>query len=280
VDQVKEHIKDFGHYGPHSANNRPRRPGQPLFAEYLIVAHFEEWTLDEKALPRRTVQSYEYNSLRTKLWHTDDTGELFLRADSVGDLEDACYWGCSVPDCYYQLHPPKNLNGTVFKTMEGFQEHHFRAHCIQDHAYPPMSQLPLPGQSSERHGSSSSVASIEPSTLLSEDGPSDLNTEFPVPALQNVEGLDWTSFDSVISDSFNRNQSETTELQQLAFQSIGDASQICIPSISTASADLIDLHGSHLDSDRLGEGNPIASHHPNRSASLTTNSESNVLRSR
>jgi hypothetical protein len=235
--------------------------------------------LDENALPRRTVQSYEYDSLRTKLWHTDDTGELYLRAGSVGDLEDACYWGCSVPDCYYQLQPPENLNGTVFKTLEGLQEHHCRAHSMKDHAYAPISQLLLPGQSSERHGGTSSLASIEPSTLLSEDGLPDVKTKFVTPALQPADGINWASFDSVIGNPFMSSQNKTTELQQQTFQSIGDTSQICIPSISTTSTDLIDLHYSYLNSDRLDEENLRASN-PNRSTSLTTSNESMVSRNR
>jgi hypothetical protein len=277
VDQVKEHIKDFGHYGPHSANGRPRRPGQPLFAEYLIIAHFEEWILDENALPRRTVQLYEYDSLKTKLWHTDDTGELYLRAGYVGGLEGAGYWECSVANCYYQLHPPESLDGTVFKTLEGLQEHHLQAHYLQDHAYSPISQLLLPEQPSETHRSTSYLSSIEPSTLLSEDVQSDLGTEFFTPTLQSVDGIDWAPLDSVISDSFNSNQNETTELQQPTFQSIGNASQICIPNMST-STDLIDVHYSYLNSDKLDERYPIASN-PNRSTSLTRN-ESMVSRNR
>jgi hypothetical protein len=150
---------------------------------------------------------------------------------------------------------------------------------MKDHAYAPISQLLLPGQSSERHGSTNSLASIEPSTLLSEAGPPDLKTKFLTPALQSVDGINWASFDSVIGDPFKSSQNKTTELQQQTFQSIGDTSQTCIPSISTTSTDLIDLNYSYLDSDRLDEENLRASN-PNRSTSLTTSNESMVSHNR
>lgn len=133
---MKEHIKDYGHYGPHSANERPRRPQKALSRDATIKVVFEEWTLDlngehnENLQPRRSVQSYEYDPRKTKLRHEDDTGELYLCGESLKDdmLEGNSWHQCSVADCYYQLLPPEGLGATVFKTLKGLLEHCRRSH--------------------------------------------------------------------------------------------------------------------------------------------------------
>jgi len=219
------------------------------------------------------VQSHEYNSLKTKLWHTDDTGELYLRAGSVGDLESASYVECSIANCYYQLRPPESLDGTVFKTQEGLQEHRRRAHLVQGHAYSPTSRNLLPVPLSETRGSTSSLASLESSTFLVEDVPSDLGTEFRNPNSQFVDGIDWAFDDVFGGDLFNKYQKDATELQQPnpsdSFQSVGSTSRIHFSSIST-SADSIDLQSSFSISEHFDEGNLMAPA-PNRSSSLTSN---------
>ncbi len=129
---MKEHIKDYGHYGPHSANERPRRPQKALFNSAIIKVVFEEWSLEldgtqnENLQPRRKIQSCEYDPRKTKLWHEDNTGELYLRWES---LEDDVLQ-CSVADCYYHLPPPEGLGATVFKTSKGLLEHRRRSHGL------------------------------------------------------------------------------------------------------------------------------------------------------
>jgi hypothetical protein len=133
---VKEHIKDYGHYGPHSANERPRRPGKLLSTNETIKAVFEEWTLElngkqnEHSQPRRRIQSCEYDAPKTKLWHEDVTGELYLRGNSVEDdvFEGGSWHQCLVADCYYQILSPEGLGATVFKTAKGLLEHCRRSH--------------------------------------------------------------------------------------------------------------------------------------------------------
>ncbi|CZR64319.1 uncharacterized protein PAC_14217 [Phialocephala subalpina] len=138
-DQVKEHIKDYGHYGPHSANDRPRRRvgWTPLFDEHIITARFEEWTLNEGS-PQRMVHSCEYNSLETKLWHTDEVGEMFLRRLPTG--EPMAVNDCPVADCYFRTRPPDGCDPTLFKTVKALKEHCRRAHqaeasnfCLSTH---------------------------------------------------------------------------------------------------------------------------------------------------
>jgi hypothetical protein len=136
VDQVKEHIKNYGHYGPHSANERRRRPRDAQPIDVIIKAVFEEWNLESNGAqngnpqPRRNIQSCEYNPRKTNLWHEDDTAELYLRGETLEDDVFNCgsWHQCLVPDCYYQVLSPDGLGVTVFKTAKGLLEHCRRAH--------------------------------------------------------------------------------------------------------------------------------------------------------
>lgn len=126
---MKEHIKEYGHYGPHSACDRPRRPGERLYTIHVIKARFEEWTVDEKGdlQPRRKVQSCEYNnSFKTKLWHADIPGDLFWRGNEEGARDGHA---CPVEGCYfYYKGPPEGCEKVLFKTLKGLQEHYRRSH--------------------------------------------------------------------------------------------------------------------------------------------------------
>lgn len=129
ADQVKEHIKEYGHYGPQSACDRPRRPGERLYTIQVIKARFEEWTVDEKvdSQPRRTVRSCQYdNSFKTKLWHMDVPGDMFWRGDEEGARDGHA---CPVEGCYfYYGGPPEGCEKVLFKTSKGLQEHYRRSH--------------------------------------------------------------------------------------------------------------------------------------------------------
>jgi len=135
---VKGHIKDYGHYGPHSANERPRRPEKALYIGPPITAIFEEWTLwsngeqQENPRTRRSIQSCEFDPRKPKLklWHEDSTGDLYLHREH---LHENLAWGgsrypCLVSDCYYQTVSPVGLRTTVFKTSKGLMDHCRRAH--------------------------------------------------------------------------------------------------------------------------------------------------------
>ncbi|CZR61386.1 uncharacterized protein PAC_11282 [Phialocephala subalpina] len=128
ADQAKEHIKEYGHYGPHSANVRPRRAENTLPPGHSITIYLEEWTAldeDRSSQHQRTIQSYEYDSSKTKLWHEDNTGDQFCREEFDGCLDGL---SCQETDCYYHSCPPEGLERVFFKTEKGLQEHSRRAH--------------------------------------------------------------------------------------------------------------------------------------------------------
>jgi hypothetical protein len=162
---VKEHIKEYGHYGPHSANDRPRRSGNVRSTDEIIKAVFEEWTLESNETQnknlhsQRKIQSCEYDPRKTKLWHNDDTGDLYLRVNSLEDdvLEGVLWHQCLVSDCYYQLHAPEGLGATVFKTLKGLHEHYRRSHEVSNE----IASLTWPIQSLEGAESASSLVSMD-----------------------------------------------------------------------------------------------------------------------
>jgi hypothetical protein len=127
-------MKDYGHYGPHSANDRPRRHAdwKPLFEGYILIARFEEWSLVGISL-RRTVRICEYNSARTNLWHKDDFGDMFMGEAPFGA---ALGYGCPVTGCYYHSPPPQNCQITLFKSIKGLQEHSRRVHDAKQFSLP------------------------------------------------------------------------------------------------------------------------------------------------
>lgn len=149
ADQVKEHIKDYGHYGPHSANDRMRRPGKELWDEHQIVVWFEKWTLEEgtnqNLTPQRILQSCQYNSYKTKLWHKDDIGGQFLRGGTSFSGH-----ACLVPDCYYQSKPIEGLGVIPFKTSKELEEHLRDAHESPKRIASISSQLQLHSSEEQR----------------------------------------------------------------------------------------------------------------------------------
>ena len=236
VDQVKEHIKDYGHYAPHSANDRLRRPGKPLFAEHIITVFFEEWTLDgdESSLPLRNVQSCEYNSINTKLWHTDDIGELFLRVESYEELEALNDHQCTAVDCYYQIRPPEGLRGTVFKTLKGLHEHIHRAHQYNGRMIPLSSQLLAPQRKDSAGTMKTPDSSEVPSMPFELDAPRDHNDK---QSAMSLEAFNWDSLlfgDSLSWDATESPWShEDTTLQQSELK-LADSSQASSPTTNTS----------------------------------------------
>lgn len=152
ADQAKEHIKDFGHYGPHSPSDRRRRPGNELTETHHIRACYEQWTLNENSQAHRSVEIVEFTSPGTKLWYTDDTANLYLR-DDLDKLIRSETIECGVPTCYYRLSPPDGLRATLFKTVQGLEEHRRRAHDFQ--------REPFDFQSNSENVSTSSLAHID-----------------------------------------------------------------------------------------------------------------------
>lgn len=139
LDQLKEHIKDYGHYGPHSAHDRKRRPGIPLFSEYQIPYFIEAWAHDGNSQGKREIRSFTFDSLKTKLWHTDDIGPLYIWCDE-STKTDGLNYCTSLEDCYYKY--PDTLEGlrTIhFKSAKDAENHMQRAHGLKAPAAAPLS---------------------------------------------------------------------------------------------------------------------------------------------
>ena len=202
LDQAKEHIKDYGHYGPHSANDRSRRPGNRLWEDHSITVFFEEWALHADGSgnlqPRRIVQSCEYDTHRTKLWHADDTGDLYLRGDVVGILQGIRDNICPTPDCYYQLFPRPGLETTVFKTARGLQEHYRNAHELPSQTSSLPSRLPSPERQDSCKDSGSTpndlVDLIEMGTFLNSMSSTSSHESWDLfPGSEDLSLPDWIS---------------------------------------------------------------------------------------
>ena len=199
---MKEHIKEYGHYGPHSARDRPRRPGERLYTIHVIKARYEEWTVDENgdSQPRRKVQSCEYNnSFKTKLWHTDVPGDMFWRGDEEGARDGHA---CPVEGCYfYYRGPPDGCEKVLFKTLKGLQEHYRRSH---ESSRSGPSLATLLGEK-EIHSvadrSSSSTDSYSASTLSLSSGSSFsalgyLGSSFNTFGADRLKGAEWSEWAS------------------------------------------------------------------------------------
>ena len=151
ADQAKEHIKEFGHYGPHSSCNRKRRCGDELKENLKIRAFYERWTMKENFQTCRDLETVEFESPPTKLWYPDDTAELYLRNnESLFAIEAH---GCDVKNCYYQFGTTGDVGVTVFKSLQGLQEHRRRGHNFQTE--------PLKCESTDNNFSTSNLVPME-----------------------------------------------------------------------------------------------------------------------
>jgi hypothetical protein len=183
---VKEHIKDYGHYGPHSASDRPRRPGKRILTTEAITARFEEWSVDEKgdSQPRRTVQSFEYNSFKTRLWHTDVVAEIFFKGDDDAEVEDGHI--CPIEGCYYLGRGrPEGCERVVFKTLKALLEHQQGAHGSGLGPSPAMQV-----REKERGSTLSSTSSDSYSSRTLS-----VNSDSPYSQLEDLLGLDFGTED-------------------------------------------------------------------------------------
>jgi len=212
ADQAKEHIKDYGHYGPESANDRKKRPGNHLFTEHVIPYCFEEWTLEtHNSAPKRALLSFEFNSLNTMLWHTDDTGDSFI-SKPLG-------FPCSVTDCYYGNGSPIFHVGVNFRTLKSLEEHTRRVHRPQRQVSSVTTDLQLQGRNASVVGSSSTDISGLPSI----DSISDLTT-LPFEISRLMQPWD---VDSPFSDELTRWSSVS---------SYGDNEALSSPEVETNQA--------------------------------------------
>lgn len=218
LDQVKEHIKEKGHYGPHSPSDRAHRPGEPLFVGFIILARYEEWDVgkDSDCRPRRTVKACEFNSSRTKLWHLDDTAEALSRPRNNNLVADMGDLTCNILGCYYASQPPEGCEVVLIKTERALQEHRRRAH---DEApaleFGLISQLPDPRPYDIRKGSHAfeyinySFRSELPS--LSNTSDVDIATDLsPVPDRLSSAWLNGSQDDDCYLSSYSPSSSNAT----------------------------------------------------------------------
>jgi hypothetical protein len=190
-DHVKAHMKDWGHYGPHSPADRKKRPrGNPgiIFTEINILAIYEEWIVSEPTQPRLNIKSCRFNSLETNLWHEDITAEHYVRGGSL----TATSFHCEETDCYFNIHSalPEEVAPIAFKTAEGLREHYRRAHDQQKRLF-ASSSLPL----SDKQLSVGSLDTME-SPVLPLPGAMSQIPAFPFQ-------LDGTYFSTPPSDPWN-----------------------------------------------------------------------------
>jgi hypothetical protein len=158
---VKAHIKDMGHYGPHSPVDRKKRPrGNQgiMFNQAIILAVYEEWNVSESTQPQWNVKFCRFNSLKTNLWHEDITSDLYVRGGSL----IATAFHCEEAGCYFNMRSvlPEVFAPTAFKTIEGLREHYRRAHEVPKQTF-ASSYLSV----SERQLSTSSLDHMESSIL-------------------------------------------------------------------------------------------------------------------
>ncbi|KAH8599301.1 hypothetical protein B0O99DRAFT_591162 [Bisporella sp. PMI_857] len=132
IDQVREHIKDYGHYGPHSPMQREKRPGSPLPANQAVIYYIEKWTSKKSSQIYRVALSLCFHTSKTKLWHLDDTRDIFIRVpDSRLSLLPSDGHQCTVSEtCYYQSFWPTSIPITLFKSDNDRREHEHRAHSL------------------------------------------------------------------------------------------------------------------------------------------------------
>lgn len=120
VDQAKEHIKDYGHYAPHSSNERPRRGGASgiqILGEHEITVYYDEWNMGIWQL-----RSWKYNSRTTRLWYEDLIWDRFVLGGSGESL------ACPSTFCYYSSKPPCLPHTIAFKSPQVLLEHRRRCH--------------------------------------------------------------------------------------------------------------------------------------------------------
>jgi len=138
LDQLKEHIKEYGHYGPHSPSDRMKRPGKsPVlpFTDVVVPYFIEVWTPIENSQPLRIIKAFEFNSKTRNLRYADDTGEEYLQGSSQS-LNSGYECGMGMK-CYYSSACPISTR-TIFKTLKACQDHENR--CQPLFSLPPSAQ--------------------------------------------------------------------------------------------------------------------------------------------
>ncbi|KAL2066959.1 hypothetical protein VTL71DRAFT_1383 [Oculimacula yallundae] len=127
LDQLKAHMKEKGHYGPHSANDRQKPPNK-ICVGLTIIAWYEECDGPVDSTERQ-VETCEFNSLRTKLWHLDESDKVILdNVDNSNPPISSEGFECLVAGCYFSYSPPTKCKLVLFKSKEASRKHSRRAH--------------------------------------------------------------------------------------------------------------------------------------------------------
>ncbi|KAL3424455.1 zinc finger protein 2 [Phlyctema vagabunda] len=120
-DHVKTHIRDYGHYGPHSPMNlkKAARTAPRLEGGKIIAVWFEEWnTTNSIAQPSKIIK-LNLDSKKTKLFHPDQTSDLLHRVIQG--------FHCEQQGCYYYFKPPESVPCLSFRSKRDLREHEKRA---------------------------------------------------------------------------------------------------------------------------------------------------------
>ena len=132
-DQIKEHIKGYGHYGPHSPNRKRHNiANQKEFKKSKSTSEidiiFEAWNLEGNTIP--PVRTLIRRTLRTHLTFDDIVDEQYLGHTNFGSLSNSRYF-CNAEHCYFSKSPPVDLPRPLFPlsfaSLEYLNQHKRRA---------------------------------------------------------------------------------------------------------------------------------------------------------
>ena len=132
-DQMKDHIKNYGHYGPHSPNRKKRqKEHQMTIAESKstleINVIYEAWEIRMD----RPVRTLIHTTLKTGLTFEDIADKQYLMHSNLSLLSNSNF--CSKEGCYFNKDPPEGLCHLSFSTLEYLHQHQRRA----DHISPDL----------------------------------------------------------------------------------------------------------------------------------------------
>ena len=132
-DQIKEHIKSYGHYGPHSPNRKRynvahQKEYKKSKLELKIDIIFEAWNLEGNINP--PVRTLIRRTLKTHLPYDDDVDKQYLVHSTFGSLSNSRHF-CDAEHCYFSESPPVDLPRPLFPlsfaSLEYLNQHKRRA---------------------------------------------------------------------------------------------------------------------------------------------------------
>ena len=132
-DQIKDHIKNYGHYGPHSPNRKKSHVHKQKDVKKLKPASeidiiFEAWIREGEICP--PVRTLIRRTLKTCLIFDDIIDEKYTVHSSFSSSANSQHF-CSRKNCYFNKDPPAGLPPRLFPlsfaTPEYLNQHQQRA---------------------------------------------------------------------------------------------------------------------------------------------------------